>query len=292
MARSITFVAAIALAGLVSPEGVAQEAPVELWVLEDFEAPESVVYHAGRDVLYVSNIAGQPTEKNGAGFVSIVSREGEMIEARWVTGLDAPKGLALDGDSLYVTDIDRLIAIDTESGAISGTWAADGAEFLNDPAVDADGRVFASDMLANTIYMLDGDTFSIWLQDEALQHPNGLKVEDGTLVVASWGQDMQPDFSTRVPGHLITVDLETKAIAPLGSGEPVGNLDGLEPDGAGNWLVTDWIAGALLRIRPDGSFDQLLDLDMGSADLEYVASERIAVIPMMLDDRIVAYQLD
>jgi sugar lactone lactonase YvrE len=271
---------------------VAQEGPTEVWALDGFNGPESVVHDAERGELYVSNVAGAPVEKNGAGFVSRVSPDGEMLEKEWVTGLDAPKGLALYGGTLYVSDIDRLVAIDIEAGEVTDRWQGEGAQFLNDPAVDGQGRVFVSDMATSAIYVLDEGSFSVWLQDEALQHPNGLKVDDGWLIVAAWGQDLQEDFSTSVAGHLIAVDLETKEISALGSGEPVGNLDGLEADGAGNWLVTDWIAGALFRISPDGTAEQLLDLNQGSADLEYLEGDKLAVIPMMMDGRVVAYRIE
>ncbi|CAN5740102.1 ATP/GTP-binding protein [soil metagenome] len=275
-----------------TPAGAADAAAVEIWALDGFSTPESVAHDAECGVLYVSNIAGEPLDKNGAGHISRVSPGGEMLEAEWITGLDAPKGLALDGATLYVTDIDRLVAIDVEAGEIAGSWDAPGAVFLNDPAVDSDGRVFVSDMVANTIWRLDGDDLAIWLDDAALAHPNGLKVEDGSLIVASWGEEMQEDFSTLVPGHLLAIDIATGTIAPLGSGEPGGNLDGIEPDGEGGWLVTDWIAGRLLRIAADGSFEPLADLGMGSADLGYLAEERIAIVPMMLDGRIVALSIE
>ena len=103
------------------------------------------------------------------------------------------------GDTLYVTDIDRLVAIDVESGEISGTWPAEGAKFLNDPAVDADGRVFVSDMVTNRIYVLDGDSLSVWLEDEGLTHPNGLAVQDGKLIVAAWGQACSPTSAPKRP---------------------------------------------------------------------------------------------
>jgi hypothetical protein len=66
----------------------------------------------------------------------------------------------------------------------------------------------------------------------------------------------------------------------------------LEPDGKGHWLATDWIAGALFRIKPDGSFEQLLDLDQGSADIEFLEGEGIALVPMMMGDRLVAYKIE
>ena len=69
-------------------------------------------------------------------------------------------------------------------------------------------------------------------------------------------------------------------------------LDGLGPDGSGRWLVTDGVNGALLRLHPDGSVEQPLDLARGSADLGYSTAEKLAIIPMMLDDEFVAYRID
>lgn len=281
-----------ALCALVASAGAPAIAAEELWALDGFSVPESVLHDGERGVLYVSNIAGEPTEKNGAGFLSRVSPDGEMLEREWVTGLDAPKGLARDGGTLWVSDIDRLMSVDIESGAITGSWVAEGAVFLNDTAVADDGRVFVSDMLTDAIYVLEGDALGVWLRDGELQNPNGLKVEDGALIVAAWGRDMQDDFTTLTGGHLLSVDLASKAIAPLGSGAPIGNLDGLERDGAGAWLVTDWIEGGLLHIRPDGSHDVLIDLDMGSADLGFDPETGTAFVPMMLNDRVVAFRIE
>jgi sugar lactone lactonase YvrE len=261
----------------------------EVWTAEGFKNPESVLYDPDRQIFYVSNVNGAPTDKDGAGHISKLSTDGTLQEAEWVTGLDAPKGLVMRGDQLFVSDIDRLVAIDVNTGEIAGTWDAEGAKFLNDPAVSDDGRVFVSDMLINAIYVLDGETLSLWLQDEALQHPNGLRIEDGRLLIAPWGKEIQQDFSTKVPGHMIAVDLASKAISTVGSGVPVGNLDGLEPDGQGNWLVTDWVAGALHRIKADGSSEILVDLNQGSADLEVIDNGALAVIPMMMDNKVVAH---
>jgi outer membrane protein assembly factor BamB len=261
----------------------------EVWAAVGFKNPESVLYDPARDIFYVSNVNGAPTDKDGAGHISKLSADGAVLEAEWVTGLDAPKGLVMRGDQLFVPDIDRLVAIDIDTGKIAGTWNAEGAKFLNDPAVGDDGRVFVSDMLTNSIYVLDGDSLSLWLQDEALQHPNGLRIEAGRLLIAPWGKDLQDDFSTKVPGHLIAVDLASKKISTVGSGTPVGNLDGLESDGQGNWLVTDWVAGALYRIKADGSFENLVDLNQGSADLEVIEKDGMAVIPMMMDNTVVAH---
>jgi DNA-binding beta-propeller fold protein YncE len=79
------------------------------------KTPESVLYEPTENVLFVSNIDGKPDEKDGQGFISKVSPiNGTVIELNWVTGLNAPKGMAVSSDSskLYVSDIIDLVEID------------------------------------------------------------------------------------------------------------------------------------------------------------------------------------
>ncbi len=279
----------LALSIWVTGSAIAE--PTMVWKTEGLKNPESVVLDADRSVLFVSNVGGPPMEKNGAGHISRLSPDGAVVDAEWVTGLNAPTGLIQNGNTLYVPDIDRLVAINVESGEIVGTWDGEGATFLNDLAMDESGRIYASDMVNNAIYVLDGDSFGVWLQDSALDNPNGLRVEGDRLLVASWGA-MKDDFSTEIPGHLKAVDLNTKAITSVSDGTPIGNLDGLEPDGQGGWLVSDWVAGGVFRINADGSFEQVIDLDSGSADIEYVESESLLLVPMMKDGTLAAYRLE
>lgn len=287
--RVFSKTATIAAGLLIGSVAVAQDV---VWTLEGLEAPESVYFDEARNVLYVSNINGEPLAKDGNGYISRIGPDGQMQEAKWITGLDAPKGLVSDGVTLYVSDIDRLVAIDIEAGEISGTWSAEGAIFLNDTALDAAGKVYVSDMIAEKIHVLADDVLSVLAEGEALQHPNGLNMRDGKLLVAPWGLDLQDDFTTKTGGHLLTVETENGDVATLGSGDPVGNLDGLEPDGNANWIVSDWIAGAVYRIADDGSKELLLDLDMGSADLEYIPDQSLLIVPMMLNNTLVAYRIE
>jgi len=264
----------------------------ELWSTEGFSNPESALYDSARDVIYVSNVDGGPADKNGKGHISRLSVDGTLQDAKWVKDLNAPKGLVQFDQHLYVTDIDQLIAIHLVNGKVDGKWDAEGAKFLNDLAVDEEGRVYVSDMLTNSIYRLEGHNLSLWLQHEDLQHPNGLKIDGDRLLIAPWGKDLQEDFSTKVPGHLIAVDLNSKVISTVGSGEPVGNLDGLESDGKGNWLVTDWIAGALFRIDSEGNADMLLDMNQGSADIGVINDKNMVLVPMMMDNKVIAVTLE
>ena len=273
----------------IKSEHNAQAEPKLIWETEGFDGPESVVLDKVAGVLYVSNVNGGPTEPNGKGYVSKLSRDGEVLEKEWVRGLNGPKGLGVHDGKLYAADINQVAEIDTKTGEILKIHEAPGATFLNDIAVHKDGRVFVSDMLENQIWIIEDGMLSLWLETEALENPNGLLAEDDRLVVASWGVPNE-DFSTDVPGTLKAVGYESKAIKSLGQ-EPIGNLDGLQPDGKGGFLATDWFNGGLYRIAQDGSFEEVLDLNKGSADLLVTDDGNLAIIPMMLDNKVAAYKL-
>jgi hypothetical protein len=284
---------ATAILGLGLFAGAASAEVKEKWSLTGFSHPESVDLDVAHQVFYVSNINGAPLDKDGNGFISKVSRDGKMLEQKWITGgLNAPKGIVMQGYNMWVTDIDRLAQIDTRTGKIVIFYDAPGAVFLNDPAVDADGNVYVSDIAKKTIWQMKDGKMSVWL-DKGLPHINGLRViRGGKLLVAGWGVGMHDDGSTDSAGNLFTVDLNTKAIANLGDGRPVGNLDGLERGTHGSYLVTDFIAGGLLRVKRDGSFEQLVDLKAGSADLDVIDKGKTAVVPRMLEDTVTAYSVD
>lgn len=261
-----------------------------VWKIEGFDGPESALYDSKRNLIYVSNVSGSPIEKNGQGYIAKLNPEGGLIEKKWVSDLDAPKGMALVDSTLYVTDIDLLVAINVDTGKVSATYPVAGAKFLNDAVAAPDGRLFVSDMFTDTIHTLSGEKLEIFVQDEELTGPNGLLIEGDKLVVAPWGK-IKEGFETETPGHLKTVDLSSKKISSLGAGTPVGHLDGVEPDGSGAYLVTDWMAGGLYRIKPSGEAELLLDLNQGSADLGIIAEKKLAIVPMMNDGSVVAYRI-
>jgi sugar lactone lactonase YvrE len=279
------------IGGALLVAGGAQAAePEKVWQAEGLDGPESAVLESGEGVLYVSNVNGDAAAADGNGYISKLSLKGEVLDKDWVTGLDAPKGLALHDGKLYVSDIDKLVVIDIATGEIVASHEASGATFLNDVSAHEDGRVFVSDMMQNQIWMLEDDQLELWLEDEALGNPNGVLAEGDRLLIATWGKPKE-DFSTDVPGHLKAVDYETKEIQSLG-GEPVGNLDGLEADGEGGYLVTDWLSGVLYTFDADGKAEMIMDLNQGSADHEYIESEKLVVIPMMMDGTVAAYKVE
>ena len=220
----------------------------EIWRLSGFSRPESVLYDPVREVVYVSNMNGGPVEKNGQGFISRISTEGSILELQWVDGLNAPKGMGLVDDTLYIADIDRLVFVDVVTGQ-KGSYEAYGAGFLNDIAVDSQGSVYVSDMLGDSIYRLKEGMFDLWLRDAALESPNGLEINGDDLIVGSWGAAIDPGtFATQTRGSLKRIDIADRSITAISP--PLGNLDGvvLLPDGSG-YTVTDWVAGGLWLVE-------------------------------------------
>ena len=87
--------------------------PAIVWeVAEGIQTPESVCYDPTSKVLFVSNIGtGGPTGKDGDGFISQLGLDGKVLALKWVTGLDAPKGMRLPNTSRrYCSPLPRLRA--------------------------------------------------------------------------------------------------------------------------------------------------------------------------------------
>ena len=260
-----------------------------VWETTGFNNPESVIYHESSDTLFVSNVNGSPVEKDGNGYISKVLLDGTMLSRKWVIGLNAPKGLAIYDNTLYVSDIDTLLTIDIPSGTITNTYKVDDAKFLNDVAASNQGEIFVSDMLLNRIHRLDNGEFNIWLESPELENPNGLHTEDDNLILGAWGV-MTDGFATEIPGHLKSISLKDKSITSLG-GAPIGNLDGVESDGKDGYYVTDWMTGKLYQINSNGEATLLLELEQGMADLEVILEHNLILIPMMKNDKVLAYRI-
>jgi hypothetical protein len=287
-------------------EGVEQSNINILWETpNDLKNPESVVYAPKQNALFVSNIDGKPDQKDQNGFISRVSpSNGSIVELNWITGLNAPKGMAIYNNNsssiLYVSDITDLVKIDIGSGKIINRFNAPGSAFLNDVALDDHGNIYVSDTVTNTIYKLDTNakdsnnaSLQAWLQSPQLKGPNGLHVDNtkNRLIVASLGDMSKPGAGIEV------VDIKNKNISSLGkegTTSPFGGLDGIESDAAETrYYVTDNPAGKIYSVNANGTgYAALMDLrTQGAADLGFIPSQSVIIIPLMQENKLVAYKL-
>jgi hypothetical protein len=239
---------------------------------------ESVLFDKENNILYVSNINGNPEAKDGNGTIAKLSLDGKVIDAAWAKGFDAPKGLGQIGSTLYVTDIDRVHEVDVKTGKISKTHKVAGAQFLNDVTTSADGKVYISDSNVGTISIIENGKLSTWT--EKLAGPNGLLAEDGKLLTVLWtGQTFN------------SMDLTSKAVTV--KADSIENGDGIEALGDGSYLVSSW-NGMIHHIAADGTKSLILDTredSVNSADIEFIQELNLLLVPTFFKNKVVAYDL-
>jgi hypothetical protein len=318
------FLAILVLSGSLLAQ--AQPAPdgptlTPLWnITTDFASPESAYYHAGSNAIYVSSINGQILDKDGNGFISKLSPDGKVVSAKWVTGLNAPKGIRSVGNTLWVADIDEVVSIDIKKGQIKAHVTVDGAQFLNDLATASDGTVYVSDSNLSRIYAVKDGTSSVFVEGpDVVEQPNGLLVDGDRVILGTIGPapargagagrgpapagppargrgDAPPapaQARGRGPapnGHLFAFDRKTKLRGRV-TVEPVGGIDGIELDGYGGLLVTDVIGARLLRVSAAGKVEVLAKFSAGGADFGYIAKTRTAIVPFLFSNSVAAYDL-
>lgn len=250
---------------------------VKKWESEaTLKVPESVYYDAKRQVLYVSNIDGEPWGDDKKGSIGKVGLDGKVIAAEWVTGLSAPKGLAVVGNHLYVGDMTEVVVVDIEKGAIAKRIAPPGAKGLNDVAADPQGNVYVSDSYGKQLFVLRNDKPELLVKD--LEGPNGVLCHEGKVYLLDNG-------SVNVVGK----DGSLKAI----SSGIEGVLDGIEPVSKDEFLISTW-QGTVFYIKADGGKDLLLDTradKINAADIGYDPKKRIVYVPTFFKNSVVAYEL-
>ncbi|MDC0675405.1 SMP-30/gluconolactonase/LRE family protein [Nannocystis radixulma] len=255
--------------------------------VEGLKQPESILYDATADAYLISNINGQPTGVDDNGFIVRVQPDGSVEDEPFIDGaaadvtLDAPKGMAIVGDSLYVTDITVVRKFDRVSGAHLVDIPIEGAMFLNDLSADAAGDVYVSDMGAQTIHVITpDDQLSLVLSSPDLAGPNGLFADDDGVHVV-----------TNSAAKLLYVPREMPAVMELVD-LPDGALDGLERDPEGGWLVSSWEGTALYRVSADLAAVDVAIAGLSSpADIGFDPVRSRVLVPLMFEDRAVFHDL-
>lgn len=239
---------------------------------------ESVIYDPATNLIFVSNINGQPWEEDGNGFISKLDLDGKIVERKWITGLAAPKGLGIYNGHLFVNDNADIVEIDIAAGKILKRHPVGGTKQLNDITIGADGTVYASTSDDFRVVSLKGDVVSTIL--DSLDGPNGLLVDGDKFLMLLWN-----------PKTLSTVDLASKKTTVIAQG--LDNPDGVEAVGDGGYLVSAW-QGLISYVDPNGERHLLLDTSkdkVSAADIDFVPEKNLLIVPTFFDNRVVAYEL-
>lgn len=258
-------------------------------ITSGFMHPESVLL--GPSLRYVSNIGAElePLKKDGDGFISILDAQGGLVELHAFTGLDAPKGMALIADELYVADVDRIVGFDLQTHQQTFVFQVDCEQpcLLNDIAA-VDDRLLFSDTLRGRLYDLDPKTRQVTLLADDIPGANGIAwdKERGEAMIAALGADF-------AGGHLFTWS-SAQGLRQIPN-SPFGVFDGVAVLPNGQVLVSDWInlagtPGAMLRLDPTTGAASDFPLQtpiLGPADFSFDETNNRLWIPSTLGDAVV-----
>ncbi len=265
-------------------------------IIEGFNSPESVA----RDgkYLYVSNLGVklEPSAKDGDGYISKLDIQGNVVKKDFITGLDGPKGLAVLGNVLYVSDIDHLLGFDLKSGekVFDLDFSAEKTAYLNDLAVEDNHHLFISATDINKIFQVDVKAKTYVDIGVAVSGPNGLWYEakgKQLYVVGFASQD------GKASGEVGVVDFLRQPAEYKKIIDRPGYYDGIQPMADGVFLVSDWVAfeperGVLLRVNVKSrTFDVIPGAYGGPADFLYVHDKaglypRLLYLPRMIDGKL------
>jgi len=248
----------------------------KIWETDSIVAvPESVLMSADKSILYISLIDGGGWDADGKGGIGKLSAGGKVYDGNWISGLSAPKGMAISGNRLFVADINNVVIIDIKNGTIEKKIAIDSAMGLNDVTVSDNGVIYVSDSRRATIWKIENDRAELYLPN--LNGINGLKFLNNELFIGAGKSFVKANAQKQI-----------SSVAELPEA-----IDGIEPVGNGDFILTSW-SGYIYYLSADGNIETLLDTHnekKNTADIGYDAAERIVYVPTFNAKTVVAYRL-
>lgn len=257
--------------------------------IKNLKSPQSFLATPSGQTYFISNINGDPTQKDNNGFITKLDKEGKLIELEFIRGgrgdtiLHAPKGMAIVGDILYVVDIDTLRGFDIDSGRAVATISitADpvgvATTGLTDVAYDGHRTLYVSDTDTNTIYRVDlanhSYAVSLLTRDDRLAGPRGLAVHPrtGHLIAVSWNEGSIIDIT---PEGVVEVLVSNSFFSWR-----FKNLDGVDFDTWGSMYVSDFTAGKVWRVTPDENFKVIAEYLPTPADISVDRTNHLILVP-------------
>lgn len=268
-----------------------------------FNDPESVRYDPEQDVFFVSNVAGFGSLKDGNGYISRVAAAGAAPITTFVQGgangvtLHAPKGMTIQGDTLWVTDIDVVRGFHRRSGAPVRTidFTAHRPVQLNDIATGPGGTLRVTDTGIHMVYegnihvgtdrvfeIAADRTVDVVAQGLELRQPNGITWD-------SAGRRWVVVAFDRFAGDIYSLRMGTDtAKHMLHRGK--GQLDGVEVLRNGAVLFSSW-ADSSIHVWRDGRDVRVIRQVPEPADIGVDTRRGRVAIPLAMLGRVQIWEL-
>jgi sugar lactone lactonase YvrE len=275
----------------------APASPTLVTTVRGLSAPESVIHDADQDVYFVTNINGNPGARDGNGFISRMKPDGTVDSLHFVMGgrngvtLNAPKGTAITGDTLWVTDLDAVRGFNRFTGAPLATIEfGRRARFLNDLALGPDGRLYVSEMgvatndagqmsptgLDNVFRIGDGHRIESIMTRSKVPMPNGITSHGRGLLIGSFSEPEVREWREDAES-LVTV------------GKASGTVDGIGVLDDGRIVASSWDDST---VAVGGATPEPLITGVAApADFEIDRKRHRVLIPQLTENQVVIWQL-
>ena len=257
----------------------------------NLHGPESARYDRDLDVWFVANINGEPLGKDNNGYISRLRPDGAPYALKFIEGgkkgvtLNAPKGLAINGDTLWVADIDVARAFNKRTGALIANVSTR-AKFLNGATVGPDGAVYMTDTGIlfgpkgvshpgpDQVFRITRGGAKSVLASPKLEGPNGITWDPRQrrfVIVSFLGKGI---YGWK-PGD--------KDVESIGTGP--GQQDGVVflPDG--RLLVTSWTDSSLFVLE-NGQAKKVAGKVPSPADIDVEPKDSRVAVPLLMENRV------
>jgi hypothetical protein len=244
------------------------------WIASgEFCEPETVL-PLPDDTLLVSNVCG--FSEPGNGFLTLLGADGEVLDWRRLEGLDAPLGMAMWKDLLYVVDRNRLKIFSWPTYELQENIKLQ-TSVANDVTVTPNGTVFVTDTAEGKVIEVQPDgRQSVFTGEAQFPGANGIAVYEDHLFIGG--------------ARLWKVGLHKGTIETVGP-EWIADIDGIEFEADGTLQITP-VGGALIRYWGEQDIEILGGEGISSANHGYSANLKLALIPTGFDNTVIAVRVE
>ena len=260
-------------------------------VTNGFSMPESVTSDGER--FFISNQGQDFINKDGDGFISEIDNTGKIINLKFLPKdelLNAPKGMCIINDVLYVADLDRIVGFNIKSKLKVFGLIIPNAIVLNDICIYNQTNIIVTETAS-------GNIFRINIKSKSFENlgniptSSSVSYNDKTkqLIVCTNGKNYGEGSIYLKNNNSEFVKLKNI---------PNGFFDGIEWLDDDNLLISDWVTfpvkdyGKLWIYNLKSQKAELLFTGESIADIYYDKVSKSIYMPQMFHNKLVTCNLN